>query len=115
MTSTDGAGVWFDALVSNAPPIVWCQRVPQHVVQALVTAHNSFFNLLELTGMITQHKDTLKQEHDITEQTKWLESNNRAAVAWSTKGSANLTTAHDELLRFNSIHHRTHRYYVSRH
>ena len=110
-------GVWFDTLDACTPPIVWRQPFPPHIVSALVTADNPTGTVsisdLELTGMIAQ-KDILVHIRDVAERTMWLASNNRAAVSWSTKGSATSVTARAELLRYNALHQRAHRY-VSRH
>ena len=50
----------------------------------------------------------------MSEHTLWLASDNRAAAAWATKGSATSLAARSHLLRFNAVHQRSHRY-VARH
>lgn len=110
-------GVWFDTLDARTPPIVWRQPFPPHIVAALITAENPHGTVsisdLELTGMIA-HKDILAHSRNVAGRTIWLASDNRAAVAWSIKGSATSVTARAELLRYNALHQRAHRY-VSRH
>lgn len=110
-------GVWFDALDDTTPPLLWRQRFPPHVAAALVTSDNPAGTLsisdLELTGVIA-HADVLAQDRDVRERTIWLASDNRAAVAWATKGSATSLAARSHLLRVNALHQRNHRY-VSRH
>ena len=62
------------------------------------------------------HKDVLAHTRDVlAERTIWLASDNRAAVAWSTKGSATSVTARASLLRFNALHQRTYRYVARNH
>jgi hypothetical protein len=111
-------GVWFDATnPTTTPPVLWRHRFPQHITQALVTSSNPAGTVsisdLELTGVIA-HKDVLAQHRDVAERTIWIASDNRAAIAWATKGSATSVAARAYLLRFNSFHQRTHRY-VARH
>ncbi|KAI2502275.1 hypothetical protein MHU86_12164 [Fragilaria crotonensis] len=110
-------GVWFDALNPLASPIVWRQRFPVRVARQLVTSNNRHGAItisdLELTGMIA-HKDILAQLRDVAERTVWIASDNRAAVAWSAKGSATSMAARAYLLRHNALHQRQHRY-ISRH
>ena len=111
-------GVWFDMLDPTTAPIVWRERFPPHVVHALITADNPKGTVsisdLELTGMIA-HKDVLARSRDIAERTVWLASDNRAAVAWSTKGSATSVTARASLLRYNALHQRAYRYVARNH
>jgi hypothetical protein len=110
-------GVWFDALDPSAPPIVWRQPFSNLISNALVTASNRQGTIsisdLELTGVLA-HKDVLACARDISERTIWIASDNRAAVAWATKGSATSVAARSHLLRFNALHQRRHRY-LSRH
>jgi hypothetical protein len=114
---TGMGGVWFDALNPLASPIVWRQRFPVRVARQLVTSDNRHGAItisdLELTGMIA-HKDILAQLRDVAERTVWIASDNRAAVAWSAKGSATSMAARAYLLRYNALHQRQHRY-ISRH
>ena len=110
-------GVWFDALDDRTPPILWRQRFPVHVANDLVTSDNPLGSLsisdFELTGVIA-HKAVLSHDRDVSERTMWIASDNRAAVAWATKGSATSLAARSHLLRLNALHQRTHRY-VARH
>ena len=105
-------GVWF-SLVTNTPPIVWRQNFPQRVRTALVTYENPTSALsisdLELTALLA-HKDVLAQHQPVAERTLWMATDNRAALSWSTKGSATATSARAYLLRLNSLHQRQHRY-----
>jgi hypothetical protein len=45
----------------------------------------------------------------------WTASDNRAALAWSTKGSATSIAARTYLLRLNAMHQRRHRYAYTQH
>ena len=59
------------------------------------------------------HRDVLACDRDIAERTIWINADNRAAVSWSTKGSATSVAARAYLLRFASYHQRArHRYVV---
>ena len=111
-------GIWFDALNPTSAPIVWRQRFPACIAAALVTADNPKGVLsisdLELTGMLA-HLDILTQDRDVTARTLWVNADNRAAVAWTTKGSSTSTAARSYLLRFGSLHQRTYRYIVRAH
>ena len=84
-------GVWFDAVDNTAAPIVWRQRFPADVAAMLVTANNPAGTIsisdLELAGVIA-HTDVVTRLRDVRERTLWIASDNRAAVAWATKGSA---------------------------
>ncbi|KAI2509091.1 hypothetical protein MHU86_5339 [Fragilaria crotonensis] len=106
-------GVWLSS-EGDQPPIVWRQRFAPHVAEALVTSDNREGSLsisdLELTGIIA-HKDVLVHCHDVREHTIWIASDNRAAVAWSTKGSATSLAARAYLLQYNAVHQRHHRYW----
>ena len=110
-------GVWFDTLDPTTPPILWRQRYPDHIAAALVTSDNPHGMIsisdLELTGAIA-HKDVLVSHRDTKERTMWIASDNQAAVAWATKGSATSVAARSYLLRINAIHQRNHGY-VARH
>jgi hypothetical protein len=46
----------------------------------------------------------------VVERTLWLATDNRAALAWSTKGSSTSVGPRSYLLRYNALHQRTHRY-----
>lgn len=60
---------------------------------------------LELAALIA-HKDVLARHHPIAERTIWTATDNKAALSWSTKGSATSTAARAYLLRLNSLHQR---------
>ena len=110
-------GVWFDVLHPTAAPILWRTRFPATVCNTLITSDNPLGTItisdLELTGMIA-HKDVLASHRDLAERTIWVASDNRAAVAWSQKGSSTSVAARAALLRFNALHQRRFRY-VARH
>ena len=109
-------GVWFFPDPTIAP-IIWRQPFPDKIVQTLITAdHRSgtvSISDLELAGIIA-HKDVVAHAIDTRERTIWIASDNRAAVSWSTKGSATSITARAYLLQFNALHQRHHRF-VARH
>jgi hypothetical protein len=111
-------GVWFDALDSTSPPILWRRRFPPRVGDALVTSDNPSGSIsisdLELTGIIA-HQDVLATTRDVRERTIWTASDNRAAVAWATKGSATSMAARSHLLRLNAMHQRAYRYVARQH
>lgn len=107
-------GVWFHTSPEFAhTPLVWRQSFDRDVQRALITSDNPHGTLsisdLELMALIA-HKDVLAQHHPVAERTMWLATDNRAALSWSTKGSSTSTAARAYLLRFNSLHQRTHRY-----
>ena len=108
-------GVWFSA---HAPPIIWRQLFPRSVQRALVTSEHPAGTLsisdLELAALIA-HKDVLASVQPVAERTMWTASDNRAALAWSTKGSATSLAARAHLLRFNAMHQRRHRYVATQH
>ena len=110
----------FDALDDMTPPLLlWRQQFPANIAGALVTANNPTggalsISDLELTGVIA-HTDVLAQDRDVRERTLWLASDNRAAVAWATKGSATSLAARSHLLRLNALHQRSHRYLARHH
>ncbi len=56
------------------------------------------------------HKDVLASQADVAERTLWIATDNRAALAWSAKGSTTSTAARPYLLRYNALHQRQHRY-----
>lgn len=106
-------GVWFRP---DAPPLVWRAPFPLTVQHSLVTSNNRQGALsisdLELAGTLA-HKHALVQatprEH-LAERPIWLAGDNRASIAWATKGSATASTARAYLLRLNALHQRSHRY-----
>ena len=110
-------GVWFDALDTGGPPIVWRSKFPVLIQAALITAECPRGTLstsdLELAGTIA-HKDVLAQARHVQERTIWVAGDNRASLSWATKGSSTSTTVRAYLLRLNSMHKRAHRY-VARH
>ena len=112
------AGVWFDALDPRTAPLLWRYHFPTRISEALVTSDNPKGTLsisdLELTAVIA-HKDILATARDIAERTIWIASDNRAAVAWSNKGSATSIAAYAHLLRFNALHQRRYCYVVRNH
>ena len=110
-------GVWFDR-EGQHPPLVWRQPFASHVAKSLVTAAHRAGTIsisdLELAGIIA-HKDVLSSERDVRERTIWLASDNRAAVSWSTKGSATSLAARAYLLQYNALHQRHFRYLARHH
>ena len=111
-------GVWLAADGVATSPTLWRQRFEPHVARALITSDNRRGTIsisdLELTGMIA-HKDVAASAFDVRERTFWIASDNRAAVAWSTKGSASSLAARAYLLRLNALHQRHHRYLARHH
>jgi hypothetical protein len=111
-------GVWFDALDATTPPILWRQHFPPHISNALVTPDNPKGTVtisdLDLTGILV-HQDVLATTRDVRERTIWTASDNRAAVAWATKGSATSVAARSHLLRLNAMHQRAYRYVAKQH
>ena len=109
--------MWFDALDPHAAPIVWRQRFAPAIAVSLATSENRTGTIsisdLELAGVLA-HNDVLALDRDVRERTMWLASDNRAAVAWATKGSATSLAARSHLLHMNALHQRAHRY-VARH
>lgn len=105
-------GVWFP-LGSTASPILWRQSFAEPIRNALVTAARPKGTLsisdLELAALIA-HKDVLARQHSVAEHTIWMATDNKAALSWSTKGSATSTAARAYLLRLNALHQRQHRY-----
>lgn len=107
-------GVWFHASPFIAhTPLVWRQPLALNVRRALVTSNNPKVTLsisdLELMALIA-HKDVLAQQHPVAEGTLSMATDNLGALSWSTKGSSTSTAARAYLLRFNSLHQRTHCY-----
>ena len=102
-------GVWFSA----DAPILWRTPFLTHIQRQMVTFENPHGALsisdLELCAMIA-HKDVLANAFPIAEKTLWMATDNRAALAWSSKGSATSGAARSYLLRFNALHQRTYRY-----
>jgi hypothetical protein len=109
-------GVWFDALDPSTAPLVW-RALPSHIQSQLVTAANPRGQLsisdLELAATLL-HKATLSADRHVHERTLWLNGDNRAALAWATKGSSTATSARAYLLRLGALHQRAKRY-VARH
>ena len=108
-------GVWFHTSPCVVhPPVLWRQPFDCRAQRELITAaqpSNGTISIsdLELMALIA-HKDVLAQCHPVAERTMWIATDNKAALAWSNKGSATSTAARAYLLRFNSLHQRTHRY-----
>ena len=106
-------GVWFSTSAHDTVPILWRKAFPTRVRQAMVTYENPSGTIsisdLELAALIA-HKDVLASSRPVAERTLWTATDNRAALAWATKGSATATSARAYLLRFNSLHQRQHRY-----
>jgi hypothetical protein len=111
-------GVWFDTLDVDASPILWRTPFPASIRSTLVTSdcrHGSLsISDLELAATIA-HKAVLASQRHVHERTLWLHSDNRAAVAWSTKGASTTSTARAYLLRLNSLLQRAHRYHSRHH
>ena len=104
-------GVWFAA---GLPPLVWRSEFPPAIQRSLVTSDNRTGTIsisdLELAGTIA-HKDVLAHALPcVAERPIWLAGDNRASLAWATKGSATSTTARAYLLRLNALHQRRFRY-----
>jgi hypothetical protein len=110
-------GVWLPVDPST-PPMLWRAPFAPHVSNSLVTSDNRSGTLsisdLELAGMIA-HKDVLARTHDIQERTIWIAGDNRAAVAWSNKGSSTSIAARAYLLQYNALHQRHFRYLARHH
>jgi hypothetical protein len=110
-------GVWLDAS-GLAAPLVWRQAFAPRIAADLITSDNPGGRVsisdLELTALIA-HKDVLAQAADIRERTVWLASDNRAAVAWSHRGSSTSSAARAYLLQFTALHQRTFRYLARHH
>ena len=104
-------GVWF---TPTLPPIVWRSPFPDAIQSQLVTADNRTGSVsisdLELAGTIA-HKHVLAHAlPSIAERPIWLAGDNRASLAWATKGSSTSTAARAYLLRLNALHQRHFRY-----
>ena len=108
-------GVWFS---NDMPPIIWRLAFPVAAQRSLFTSDNPRGSLsisdFELTALIA-HKDVLASYRPVAEQTIWTASDNRAALAWSTKGSSTSISARAYLLRFSAMHQRRHRYVAIQH
>lgn len=106
-------GVWFPDLPASTAPILWHSPFPRGITTALVTSDNPNGALsisdLELAALIA-HKDVLATHVILAERTIWMATDNRAALAWSTKGSSTSVSARAHLLRMNAMHQRHHRY-----
>jgi hypothetical protein len=107
-------GVWFGTDASTPhPPVLWRHAFPAAVQRELVTFDQPRGTMsisdLELATMIA-HKDVLTAYADVAEKTLWLATDNRAALAWSTKGSSTSIGPRSYLLRYNGFHQRAHRY-----
>jgi hypothetical protein len=103
-------GIWF---VPGLPPTVWRTPFPAFIQRTLITSDNRTGTLsisdLELAGTIA-HKQILVQLVPVAERPVWLAGDNKASLAWATKGSSTSVSARAYLLRLNAIHQRHHRY-----
>ena len=104
-------GVWF---THDLPPIVWRAPFPPAIQAQLTTSENRTGSLsisdLELAGTLA-HKHVLAIAlPSIAERPIWLAGDNRASLAWATKGSSTSTAARAYLLRLNALHQRHYRY-----
>ena len=103
-------GVWF---VHGMPPEVWRTEFPAAIQRQLITSDNRTGTLsisdLELAGTIA-HKQILVQMLPVAERPIWLAGDNKASLAWATKGSSTSVSARAYLLRLNALHQRRHRY-----
>ncbi|KAI2509948.1 hypothetical protein MHU86_4513 [Fragilaria crotonensis] len=105
-------GVWFRP---NQGPIVWRATFPRAIQRALVTSDNRSGTLsisdLELAGTLA-HKHALVQCNPaaVAERLIWMAGDNRASLAWATKGSSTTRSARAYLLRLNALHQRRFRY-----
>ena len=103
-------GVWF---VPGMPPVLWRTAFPSFIQRELVTSNNRTGTLsisdLELAGTIAQ-KQILVQLMPVAERPIWLAGDNKASLAWATKGSSTSVSARAYLLRLNALHQRQHRY-----
>ena len=52
---------------------------------------------------ILAHTAVLSHDRNVQERTVWIASDNRATVAWATKGLAMSLTARSHLLRINAL------------
>ncbi len=103
-------GVWFS---TDAPPVLWRQPFPRMVQRELVTSNHPTGTLsisdCEVAASIA-HKDVLASNRPVADHTLWTASDNRATVAWTTKGSATSNAVRAYLLRLNALHQRQHCY-----
>ena len=110
-------GIWFDALDLAASPIVWRHPFPVTIQRDLITAEHRQGTIsisdLELAGIIA-HQGLLAHHRHVHERTLWISGDNRASLAWATKGSSTSTSVRAYLLRLSALHQRQHRY-VARH
>ena len=109
-------GVWF---MAAGPPIVWRSEFLPAIQKALITSANRTGSVsisdLELAGTIA-HKHVLADALPaVAERPIWLAGNNRASLAWATKGSSTSTSARAYLLRLNALHQRRYRYVAQHH
>ena len=109
-------GIWF---AQDQPPIVWHSPFPLAVRRELVTSTNCRGTVsisdLELAGTIA-HKHIITQAlPTVAERPHWMAGDNRASLAWATKGSATSTAARSYLLRLNASLHQRHFRYVPFH
>ena len=107
-------GVWFSTNAATPqPPVLWRQAFPASVHRELVTFDHPSGTIsisdLELAAMIA-HKNVLAAYSNVAEKTMWLATDNRAALARSTKGSSTSIGPRSYLLRYNGFHQRAHRY-----
>ena len=118
-------GVWLFPDHTTIDPVVRRAPFPVSVSSTLVTSANPTGQVsisdFELADIIA-HKDIATACLDMRERTTlWIASDNRAAVAWSTKGSStsisrvfHLHHARAYLLQYNALHQHQHRY-IARH
>lgn len=103
-------GVWF---LPGHPPMVWRAAFPPAIQRELVTGDHKTGTIsisdLELSGTLA-HVHALTQVTDVAERPIWLAGDNRASLAWATKGSATASTARAYLLRLSALHQRFYRY-----
>jgi hypothetical protein len=99
--------VWF---LPNGTHIVWRSSFPAAIHDALITDSNPQGTLsisdLELAGTLA-HKHVLTQVASVADERPiWLAGDNRASLAWATKGSSTASSARTCLLRLNVLHQR---------
>jgi hypothetical protein len=104
-------GVWFRP---DAPPIVWRSEFPLAIQRALVTSDNRAGTIsisdLELAGTLSHKQIAVQAISNVAERPIWLGGDNRASLAWATKGSSTASTARAYLLRLGALHQRRHSY-----
>jgi hypothetical protein len=69
---------------------------------------------LELAATIA-HKGVLATTRHVHERTIWIHGDNRAALAWASKGASTTSTSRAYLLRLNSLLQRHHRFLPRHH